>query len=472
MGTNAKLVPRTDPEEDERLLEETLFPILYCSLDAEPGAHLPDPEADAASLGRGDRKAVTRSARRAEELLLWYQAIGTPGGLYQLQALQALAKLLQNACLRLATHFPDFEFQVPLLPWLKANLGEWVAAVKSGAPGAESLEVLIKSLRTWVSLDKALGVISGESELTLRAAHTHLALLDKWIGGADELAVSIPKGANPEDPACPLEAGLPLGTRAIAKSAARAAASLYLMQLERAAAKAGIELDSTPYYRGSAVELTALARFDKTLVGRRPASEGPLVTFLAACDLALFTPLHPCFAHLRPGLRWDSLHPGLRLRRIIEVVADKGLAVETRDAKDYYRFTAGVCQALGWPDVPRFLDAGRKLEPTGTGDSVVEVFKAACALREDHPAAFLDVVLGASELSTIALPATQLASFETSPDADRALSFAMEAEIFALGFQVLHGGEQPGFVCAAFRETLEQFEKPKELLATYYGLEL
>jgi hypothetical protein len=47
---------------------------------------------------------------------------------------------------------------------------------------------------------------------------------------------------------------------------------------------------------------------------------------LAASDLALFTPLHPIFAPLRKGLRWDDLHPGHRLVRVLEVVKDKKYA--------------------------------------------------------------------------------------------------------------------------------------------------
>lgn len=471
MGKNAKLVPQVDSGEDERLLEDTLFPVMYCNLNGEAGAHLPDPEQDVAAL-KADPKVVGRSVRRAEELVLWYQAIGTPGGLYQFQALQALSKLLQSACLRLATHFPDFEFCVPLLPWLKANLGDWMTVVKEGGPGAAPLEVLIKSLRTWVSLDKALGVASGESELTLRVARNHLALLDKWIGGVEDFALSVPEGASPEDPACPLEAGLAFGTRAIARSVAKAAASLYVLQLEHAAETAGVQFDGAPSYQGSTFELTTLALFDKTLVGRRPPSEAPLLTFLAACDLAMFTPLHPLFTHLRTGLRWDGLHPGLRIRKVFEVIADKGLALESRDARDYYRFTSGICQELGWPEVPRFLDAGRKIEPASSSDSVAEMFKIACTLREEHPVAFLDPVLATKELAALALPGTQLVDFETSPDADRALTFAMEAEIFALGFQVLHFDQPPDFVGQPFKEVLGQFESPKELLATYFGLEL
>ena len=151
MAKNAKLVPQATSDDDERLLEDTLFPFVYCNPEGEVGSFLPDLEADVGAIADGDRKVVARNARRCEDILAWLQAVGTPCGYYHFQSLQAQAKLLQSACLRIVSHHDDFEFALPLLPWLKANLGEWTTKVKEGAPDAAPLEVLIKSLRTWVS---------------------------------------------------------------------------------------------------------------------------------------------------------------------------------------------------------------------------------------------------------------------------------------------------------------------------------
>lgn len=472
MGKNVKLVPQATAEDDERLLEDTLFPFVYCNPAGDAGSHLPDLEQDIETIKGGDRKIVARNARRCEDILLWLQAIGTPCGYHHFQSLQAQAKLLQSACLRVVSHHEDFEFALPLLPWLKSNLAAWTAKVKAGDPDAVPLEIMIKSLRTWISLDKALGVLSGESELTLRVARNHLALLDKWIGGTVDLAMSLPEGASPEDPACPLEAGLPLGTRTLARSASKAAAYLYLFRLEEAAKAKDVDFDGTAYYQGSPFQLRTLALYDKKLVGRRPPNEAAIMTFLAASDLAMFTPMHPIFAHLRTGLRWDSLHPGLRLQQILGVIKRKNLVFESKEAKDYFNFTSRICVELDWPEVPRFLDAGRKLEADGANEPVKEMFKLACEQREEHPTAFFDPILSVTDLPSLALPGTQLANFDTNPDADRALSFAMEAEIFALGFQALYSDREPEFVCNPLKGVLEQFETPRELIKSYYGLEL
>ncbi len=472
MGKNAKLEPPPASDDDERLLEDTVFPLTYCDLEGAPGSNLPDVEADVVAIGEGERKVAAANLRRSEEINRWLEAVTTPGGIYLFASLLAQSKLLQSACLRLTTQFEDFELTLPLLPWVKANLQDWTARIKAGEPDMAPYEVLIKALRTWLSLDKAIGVISGEAEVSLRIARNHLALLDRWIGGTEDLAVSLPEGSNPEDPACPLEAGLPIGSRALGRSAGKAAGYLYLLELEAAAKELEVDFDGTPYYQGSSFELPTLAMYDKSLVGRRPPSPGSLLTFLAASDLALFTPLHPFFADLRQGMRWDSLHPGLRLGRIFEVIRDKELVLDSREAKDYFSFTSTICQALSWPEVPRFLDAGCKIDPDGASSPVTKLFVAACEAREDKPAAFLDPLRATKELPELMPPGTRLADVESSPETDAALELALEAELYALGFQLLYSSEEPALTCPSFKDAVAKVWNPKELLKEYFGIEL
>jgi hypothetical protein len=100
------------------------------------------------------------------------------------------------------------------------------------------------------------------------------------------------------------------------------------------------------------------------------------------------------------------------------------------------------------------------------------MFRAACAERETNPCAFIDPFKALTDLGKVAPPATRLAAFESDADADQALSFALEGELYAVGFQLLHAREQPKLVCEHFREVLEQLDSAVSMAKTYYGLEL
>ena len=469
MAKNVKLGTTATPDDDERELGDGVFPYVFGKLDGPTATpDKVDLARDVEALGEEGATPAKERAIQFRDVLTWYQAIGTPCGYYLLQSLLAQSKLLQSCCLRLATHHPEFTLQVPLFPWLRENLREWTAQVKAGAPEAAPLEVLVKSLRTWLNLDKAVGVISGESPLSFRSARNALVLLDKWLGGTEELALSLPQGGDPEEPACPLEAGLPLGTNAMAHAAGHAASSLYFSRLHRAAA---VEFDPAPYVKGSSFELYPLALYDKSLVAKLPEDESKLLTYLAAHDLAQFTPLHPLFAHLREGLRWNDLHPGHRLERALTLVKDKELRLEEVSSQAYFEFTSTICEELGWPEVPRFLDATTSADELEVDAPIPQMFKIACDSRQEHPEAFIDPFAGAEQLAELAPPGTQLADVETSRDTDLALSFALEAELYATGFQLFFGEAEPTLLCPDFKETVALLHDEPEMLQTYFGLE-
>lgn len=473
MAKNAKLSGQEIPEDEERLLEDGVFPNIYGKVDGntQPVIEAFELDKDLEAIAAGDTKLVSNRIALCQELVSWSQAIGTPTGFFLLQSLAAQSKLLQSCCLRLATHHPEFVLEVPLYPWLRKNLREWTTKVKQGADDAAPLEVLVKSLRTWLNLDKGVGVISGESPLSFRAARNGMLLLDKWLGGTQELALALPKGGDPEDPACPLEAGLPLGTAALSRSAVHAAGLLYVTRLEEAAQESKQEFDGSAHYKGSSFELFALALFDKKLVNHKPEDELSLLTYLAVHDLAQFTPLHPIFHHLRPSQRWNDLHPGHRFARAVEVVKEKELRLESLSAPSYFKFTSMICEELGWPEIPRFLDAVRESEVLDSDEPYPQMFRKACAKRESNPTAFFDPFGAVEHLQQLTPPGTQLTNVETSRDTDQALAFALEAELYAMGFQLFFGSEKPDLICPDYRETIELLNTPDEMLKAYFGLE-
>lgn len=473
MATNVKLSSEQTDEEDERLLEDTVFPYIFGRQDKKsdtfPAAF--DFAVELKHVEKGELKAVAKRAEQFQDMLRWYQAIGTPCGFYLFQALQSQSKLMQSASLRITTNHPGFELEVPLFPWLRMNVREWTAHVKAGGEHAAPFEVLVKSLRTWLNLDRAVGVISGEAADSFRASRNAFVLLDKWLGGTEELALSLPQGGNPDEAACALEAGIPLGTNAIGLSASHVAACLYVYRLEEAAKKEGIEFDGTPHYKGSSFDLFALALYDKSLIGRRPKSEVELLTYLAASDLALFTPLHPMFTALRSSHRWDDLHPGYRLKKILATIKEEKLQLESSSASDYFKFSSKLCSSLNWPEIPRFIDTALGSTLLDSEDPVRQFFKQACQAREKHPAAFFDPSEAIEHLGDMAPPGSQLAEVETSRDTDLALTFALEAELYAAGFQLFFGKERPDFVCPDYTEVISLLHSAPEMLKTYFGLE-
>ena len=106
----------------------------------------------------------------------------------------------------------------------------------------------------------------------------------------------------------------------------------------------------------------------------------PLVSW-ALCDLALQSPLHPVYRTAGGGQgvwRWDDLHPGLRLDRLLEAVADvpppsagpaEVSAVtgeEPGEAADrlgaaLWDFQHRLAAALGWPSPTALAERSRAL---------------------------------------------------------------------------------------------------------------
>ncbi len=473
MAINAKLSKTEIPEDDQRSLGDGIFPYTFGSIDEKTD---PIPEEfdlleDLIALEGADKELIKTRIRQFRRLLFWYQAIGTPLGFYLFGSMQAQSKLLQSCSLRLATHHPEFILSIPLFPWLRKNVRSWTAHVKASGEHAAPLEVLVKSLRTWLNLDKAIGVISGESPLVFRSARNALVLLDKWLGGTEEFALSLPQGGSPDDSACPHEAGLSLGTNALSHSAGQVATYLYLHRLEKAAKKAGETIDVEDHYAASAFELCALSLYDKQIIGRRPESEAKLLTYLAANDLAMFTPLHPLFVTLRSSMRWNDLHPGHRLQRIFKVIEDKDLLLDSSGSAAYYKFTSSICQSLNWPEVPQFIDAVVDAQGLDPEDSVQQLMKLAFAEREEHPTAFFDPTEAAKHLRDLAPAGSQLGDFKSSRAADKALTFAIEAEIYAAGFQLFFSNHEPSFVCPDYAEVVKHLHSASEMVQTYFGVE-
>jgi hypothetical protein len=448
-------------------LEQGAFPILFGSPLASPPESPPlkdlDLQRDVIDIVQAGPELLKQRLEQCAQLIRWNQAVSTPCGYYLFHGVQAQSKLLQSCCQRM-THFePDYRFDLPFFRCLADNASLDNGTEDSEQPQDDTPDLVDKSTRTWMGLDQALGVVAGTSPLSLRGARNPLVLMDRWLNGTVELALSVPRGGDLEAAASPKRQGSFIGSVAMSRAAGALASLLYLHRLAPPA-------EALPEEGALLAQLPAsVADLHARVAPEKPA-EIRIRTALAAIDLAGFTPLHPRFARLRQGLRWTDLHPGHRLEQLVDVINETGDTLESHEAADYFKFTSVQCQRLGWPEVPRFLDNVNHGRWQATDHPIEVMFRRASNVRETNPACFWDPVVAAQSLQECPSLDLQLAPFLESIRADAALQLALDAELYAMGFQLFFGTHEPHYVCPPLATVVEQLYSPTELLHHFFGL--
>ena len=166
-----------------------------------------------------------------------------------------------------------------------------------------------------------------------------------------------------------------------------------------------VDLDGKPYginaiqegYAAVAVNtLTALSHYDLLALRPNDYFHGPYFslpalaasrlgvlhptvfrnTFLALCDVAMASHLHPACAewrHSEFSASWEDLHPGWRFHAALEIVARDDRILIFDAERDYPRLVGAICDARGWPTplqvarkvrgFNRSVEAARALSP-------------------------------------------------------------------------------------------------------------
>ncbi len=127
------------------------------------------------------------------------------------------------------------------------------------------------------------------------------------------------------------------------------------------------------------------------------------LTTAMALDLALMTPIDPLYHRLwQDEQLWENVHPGWRLKQILEQVAILGPLNRVEDCRDY---GCEVCAKLGWPSPTDIASIGEQARVTVQGKAVdvpgvgringlawlhyfVDLHVRACRIRKTYPALF------------------------------------------------------------------------------------
>jgi len=156
-----------------------------------------------------------------------------------------------------------------------------------------------------------------------------------------------------------------------------------------------------------------LTGFEVFPPGIHPTPGG--LTFLALCDVAGQTPLHPIFQPLcvdSGSMTWHDFHPGWRFLTACKAVkevdplctAAEPDAMADEAVANYQAFTDALCQACGWPSSVALAQRGTRLaDPDWPWR---DLYRKACELRLRIPAVFAlsDLMPEAMQEAEVMLP--------------------------------------------------------------------
>jgi hypothetical protein len=166
-------------------------------------------------------------------------------------------------------------------------------------------------------------------------------------------------------------------------------------------------------------------------------------TFLALCDLALFTPVGAIYARLRPkGYTWEDVHPGYRFLKALAVVEVSGKWLKGSSHGEYEAFQNYICEVVDWVEPSEFTELGMHL----TGKDFVRHQKA-CAIRNQFPNPFADEIHGSQHHKDLLMtggaflyaPSTHNQLRLLAPDTQTALSKVIEYFLRNYCWQVMTG---------------------------------
>ncbi|MDQ0683666.1 hypothetical protein QFZ56_002629 [Streptomyces achromogenes] len=150
----------------------------------------------------------------------------------------------------------------------------------------------------------------------------------------------------------------------------------------------------TQRYASAPSVFSALTGMDVYPRGVHPTCGG--LTFLAVCDLASQTPMHPIFQPLCSSqMSWQDFHPGWRYLAACRAVnnlpplcgrSTNPVAMVDNAVANYRKFTDAISELYGWP-TPSAL-AQRSLHVDSADWPLRELNQAACEMRLQNPAFF------------------------------------------------------------------------------------
>jgi len=397
-------------------------------------------------------------------LLLWHATLGTPWGYFLFRTLQTQSRIIQNGMLRVTSEDPSLVINVPMMPWYKSSAKGWIKQIKSGGPRGRALGTILKTIRTWEAFELIVGTLFGYKQAQTGELKSPLNVLEKWLGAEEETGATVFNDSKTDAPACPMLGQNSLGVAAVLGGLARACIQNTTYLLE----SSGISLPSQGVYRASVGESSSLRIFRWGLE-KAPASRAEYYpTFICATWLALWTPLHPLFAGTMRRMDWYSLHPGYRLARLSKLIQKEKLLLGSWQTGEIHSFWEQLCARLGWPSPNEMIRATLTMKKK---DPLDEHFKMACELNMDDPQAIIRP--GSSPEKTHSLlPYVYGLSDPGSEDADTALWFAIEAELYSISSALLFSTDPPRRVLPVSGDEIDLVGSPGELARDYFGLKL
>jgi hypothetical protein len=318
----------------------------------------------------------------SHETIHLFQYCGTPLGL-TLQSLEsATSERLLDAARLLADRFG----------YLRKPL---IASVRTGSERGRSarllqiaakLELLRRCLQGALQANATLIEDALYTAATALGAPVELAPEDLELTRSPRRHARRPPAKTPAVPSLGARGAL-LGAHSIWEGAARWVECAYLRGGWR------VPRHWSATYVGAPLAFSRLTGINCLPEGIVPSAAG--LAFLAVCDAAAFTPLHPRFAERSgPSAAWRDLHPGWRFASACQAIARvEPLCVSSRRVvavdeavANYGRFVDELAYVCGWPTITSLAHAvAGPLDRLS--DNYERAYRAASQIRLNHPAA-------------------------------------------------------------------------------------
>ena len=139
-------------------------------------------------------------------------------------------------------------------------------------------------------------------------------------------------------------------------------------------------------------------------------------TFLALCDLALFTPVGATYGRLRrKDHTWEDVQPAHRFFKALAVIEAGGHWLSGATHDEYQALHDSISDSLGWARPSEFVALGRRLK--GPGEFVRH--SKACEIRQQFANPFADEVHGSEHYKQLLMTG---GAFLYSPSTQNRLS--------------------------------------------------
>lgn len=380
-------------------------------------------ESEVQLITADDQRKVERTLRespRAAQVLMtyehelthWFQQIGTAFGFYELDAEAAASRQIGEFISNYRKLMPGSRLPRPIWTWVESRWEMRRAAYRKHIRSGGSLQSYQASIHVdpWSSalgcfqLQRIIELCEGTAQtselfaeflfrhgwraflIDRRSNYLDVSMLEAW-SALEEDAFSRYRAAAPTIPGYGT-----FGAHQIMEGQANAVELLKIKVLGR---QLGLRIDSSSYV--SETELpdyrVAFDHYRKHAATQASSSTDVLLTFLAVCDLALASPLHPTFASTSQKVGWRDVHPGWRFLRLCETLETTGTmkcdSISLNTGK-YLDFVENVTSSCAWPTPDQlaraFLSLGDEVRMASLQGTL---FSLACMVRLEAPTAFV-----------------------------------------------------------------------------------